>query len=72
MSDERSVLDPQHESVFQRLHGASSSGMGITLSGADVELLWQVMGDQLALAEQQYEHWRERFEDYERSRKPSS
>ena len=72
MSDERSVLDPQHESVFKRLHRASSDGMGITLSGADVELVWQIMGDQFALAEQDYELWRERFDDYERVRKRDS
>ena len=67
-SDKRSVLDPQHESVFQRLHEALSSGTGITLSSAEVELLWQIMGDQFGLAEQEYERWRERFEDYERAR----
>lgn len=59
--DQHDALDhPQHESVFQRLHRASASGMDITLSGADVELLWQIMGDPFALADEEYEPWRER------------
>ena len=60
----------QDNSVFEKLHEAAQIGGGVTLTFAEIELLLSVLGDDFGLAEQEYEKWREIFEDYERDSRP--
>ena len=52
--------------VIDRMHQALQRGTGVHLSHADLGLLWAVLGDELAKAEQEIETWQERFAEYER------
>ena len=54
--------------VFDRLHKASTSGQSITLSFAEVQLLWDMLGDELGKAETELERWADRFKEFERTR----
>ena len=60
----------QGDSVFEKLHQATQIGGGVTLTFAEIELLLSVLGDDFGLAEQEYEKWRDIFEDYERNIRP--
>ena len=60
----------QDDSVFEKLHEAAQNGGGVTLTFAEIELLLSVLGDDFGLAEQEYEKWRDIFEDYERYSRP--
>ena len=55
------------KSVFDRLHEALTRGQGVSLTFAEVELLFECVGDALAKAETEFETWRKRFEDFQRS-----
>ena len=55
------------KSVFDKLHEALTRGQGVSLTFAEVELLFEYLDDALAKAETEYETWRERVEDSQRS-----
>lgn len=52
--------------VFEKIRDAHSSGKGVTLSHADVELLLETLGKAFAKAEARFEHWQEIVSDYQR------
>lgn len=60
------------KNVFQKLGDASTNGTGATLSFADVDLLMDLVGDALGQAENEFDAWIERLEDYERNWKRES
>ena len=58
--------------VFRRIDDARMSGTSVTLSLADLELLWDMLSDQLGEAEAKYDKWRERFREYDHLRERDS
>ena len=52
--------------VFDRIHKASQSEQGITLSALEVHVLMDLCGDAMAQAEMDLAAWRERLAEYER------
>ena len=54
--------------VFDRLHKASTSGQSITLSFAEVQLLWDMLGDELGKAEAELEKRPDLQDEFERTR----
>ena len=61
-------MKTETKNVFAKLHKARTQCKGVALGFADVELLCDVLGDEIAKAEAEYEQWRERFTEYERNR----
>lgn len=54
-------------SVFEKLHDAAQMHRGVHLTFADVELLFDVLGDNFGKSEQEYEKWKDIFEEYHRN-----
>ena len=52
--------------VFEKLHEASQTAIGVTLTELDVHLLLETAGDAIFEAEAGYDKWREIFEECER------
>ena len=52
--------------VFEKLHEASQTAIGVTLTELDVYLLLETAGDAVFEAEAGYDKWREIFEECER------
>lgn len=63
----RKNTEMEKKSVFDKLHEALTRGQGVSLTFAEVELLFEYLDDALAKAETEYEIWRERVEDSQRS-----
>ena len=62
----------EKKNVFNKLHEALTRGQGVSLTFAEVELLFEFLGDALAKAETEFETGRDRFEDFQRSSKRES
>ena len=54
--------------VFDRMEKAKGNGLGVELSHADLELMYDLIGDALAKAKDDIDNWREIFADYERAK----
>jgi hypothetical protein len=54
--------------VFDRMHKANSNGLGIELSHADLELVYELAGDALAKAQQDIDTWQEIFRNNQKAR----
>ena len=52
--------------VFEKLHEAQTREAGVSLSAADVELLYRLLSEELAKAETEYERWKEIFDELDR------
>ena len=53
--------------VFDRMEKAYGNGLGVELSHADLELMYDLLGEKLGKAKDDIDQWRERFADYERA-----
>ena len=51
--------------VFKKLHDAQALERDVTLTAAEVEVLYALMEDAFAQAEKELEKWEEIFEDYQ-------
>ena len=51
--------------VFEKLHEAMGQEQSVNLSPAEVELLYRLVGDEIAKAETEYERWKEIFKDFD-------
>lgn len=60
-------MNPISINVFDKMHTAVTQGNGVTLSSAELELLYEVAGDALAKAECELNKWIEVIEDYQRN-----
>ena len=54
-------------SVFDKMHKAQQQGRGVTLTYAELELLYELVGDALGKAESELERWRSILEQFQRS-----
>ena len=58
------MLKPE---VFKKMHEALVDGRSVTLTHAELELLYELTGDALAQADSKLEKWVEALEDYQRN-----
>ena len=54
--------------LFDRMERANGNGQAIELSHADLELLYDMLGDALAHAKDEVDEWTERFASYQRAK----
>ena len=53
--------------VFEKLYDSQERTTGVTLSHADVSLLFDTLGDAIAKAGAEFQTWRDRLEEYDRA-----
>ena len=54
------------QNLFTKFSEANSNGESLTLSYADVALFMELLGDELAQASEELDHWQEVIADYHR------
>ena len=67
MTEQMGSFKQTTPNVFEKLHHAATTGKRVELSFADVTLLQEMLGDELARAEGEFATWEERLVEYFRN-----